>query len=534
MIGERGWAGLAGAIALAAGVACGATPDVNSASARPDRPVVTLPDVSKAAESVQRQIRDRHAALTTLSGNPAATDGDLGHAYGELGKVLMAAQYSDAAEASFRGAQALNPDDYRWPYYLAHLRRLRGDAPQALALFERSSQLRPDDVATRVWVGETQLQLGRPEAAEPQFAKALELQPTSVSARFGLGRAALARGDHRGAVAQLEAVLERDPGAAGAHYPLSLAYAALGDTKKAAAHLRLRANHEILPADPLLVELDALLESPQTYESRGIRALEEKKWSEAADQFRKGLALAPNSAALHHRLGTALGMLGDRAAARREFEAAVGLSPDYFLAQYSLGLLLQEEGRHADAIRRFQAALEARPIYTPARLRLASSLRRTDRASEALAEYQRALAGAADVPEARLGEAMTLVHLGRHREARDRFDAAARATDAPMFKHALARLLATSSDDHVRDGSRAMMLTQELLAEGRTLDLGETMAMTLAELGQFDQAVSVQRDLIAAAEKAGLRAIGPRLKINLARYERREPCRIPWTVDEVP
>ena len=534
MIREGGWAGLAGAIALAAVVACRATPEVTSASARPGLPVVALPDVSKAAESVQRQIRERHSALTTVSGNPAATHGDLGQAYGELGKVLMAAQYSDAAEASFRGAQTLNPDDHRWPYYLAHLYRLRGDAPQALALFERSSQLRPDDVATRVWVGETQLQLGRPEAAEPQFAKALELQPTSVSARFGLGRAALAKGDHRGAVAQLEAVLERDPGAAGAHYPLSLAYAALGDSSKAAAHLRLRANHEILPADPLLVELDALLDSPQTYESSGIRALEEKNWPEAADQFRKGLALAPNSAALHHRLGTALGMLGDRTAARREFEAAVGLAPDYFLAQYSLGLLSQEEGRHADAIRRFQAALEARPIYTPARLRLASSLRRTERAPEALAEYQRALAGATDVPEARLGEAMTLVHLGRHREARDRFDAAARATDAPMFKHALARLLATSSDDHVRDGSRAMMLAQELVAQGRTLDLGETTAMALAELGQFDQAVQVQRDLIAAAEKAGLGAIGPRLKANLARYERREPCRTPWTVDEVP
>lgn len=520
-------------IVVAAAVACGPR-GTEVATVREARPAIALPDLSKAAESVQRQVRERHATLETWIANATAGPADLGLAYGELGKVLMAAQYADAAEASFRAAQQVNPDDYRWPYYLAHLRRSRGDAPQALALFERTSQLRPDDVATRVWLGETYLQLGQPAAAETQFSAALQRLPTSVSARFGLGRAALARRDYKSAVVQLEDVLARDPKAAGAHYPLSLAYAALGDTKKADQHLRLRANHEILPADPLLVELEALLESPQTYESQGIRALEREDWAAAADQFRKGLALAPTSAALHHRLGTALGMLGDRAAARSEFETAVRLSPDTFLAQYSLGLLLQEDGLHQEAIKRFQAALDVRPIYTPARLRLASSLRRTGRAAAALAEYQRTLDGAAGLVEARLGRATVLAQLGRDKEARDELATAARETESPVFKHGLARLLATSPDDTVRDGTRAMMLVQELMAEGRTLDLGETMAMTLAELGQFDRAMSVQRDLMVAAKKAQLPAVVARLSVNLARYERREPCRTPWTLAEVP
>ena len=41
-------------------------------------------------------------------------------------------------------------------------------------------------------------------------------------------------------------------------------------------------------------------------------------------------------------------------------------------------------------------------------------------------------------------------------------------------------------------------------SKGRTLDLGATVAMAYAELGQFAQAAAIQRDLIAAAEKAGL------------------------------
>ena len=52
-----------------------------------------------------------------------------------------------------------------------------------------------------------------------------------------------------------------------------------------------------------------------------------------------------------------------------------------------------------------------------------------------------------------------------------------------MFTHALARLLATSPDEKVRDGRRAMDLVQQMLQRGRSIELGETYAMALAELG---------------------------------------------------
>ena len=63
----------------------------------------------------------------------------------------------------------------------------------------------------------------------------------------------------------LEEVLRLNPKATAAHYPLSQAYAALGDTAKSAEHLRLRRDGRIAPRDTLMVELDSLLESPQTY-----------------------------------------------------------------------------------------------------------------------------------------------------------------------------------------------------------------------------------------------------------------------------
>src|SRR5207247_2260742 len=167
------------------------------------------------------------------------------------------------------------------------------------------------DVTKQVRVGDLHLDQGRPAEAEAKFAKALSLERNSLSARFGLGRAALAKQEYGRAVEYLEAVLTQDPQAAAAHYPLAMAYRGLGETNNAEAHLRLRQDQRILPADPLMVELDQLLESPQAYESRGIQALNKKEWTEAAALFRKGLLLAPEHAALRHRLGTVLYMMGD-------------------------------------------------------------------------------------------------------------------------------------------------------------------------------------------------------------------------------
>ncbi|HJU44973.1 MAG TPA: tetratricopeptide repeat protein [Vicinamibacterales bacterium] len=515
--------------ALVLAIAC-ARRDETGSALRP----VSLPDLSKMSAPVQAQIRDAHASLITAT-NDAAAPAALADAYGTLGRLLMAADLDEAAEPCLLNAQTLAPADGRWPYYLGHLSRDRGDLAAAKTFFERSLELRPEDVASLVWLGDIELALGSADDAERRFSKALLLQPNSLSARFGLGRTALARQDYRAAVTYLQAVLTQDPEAASAHYPLAMAYRGLGDVKNAEIHLRLREDHKILPADPLMVELDELLESPQAYESRGIRALDQKDFAEAAALFRKGLAIAPDNAALQHRLGTALYMMGEVVSAREHFETAVRVSPDYHLAQYSLGVLLQADGRHTEAIERFTAALKSRPSHTASRVRLAASLRRTGRATDALPHYQQAVMLQPDLIEARFGHAVALAQAWRYREAQTRLAEAMKMfPDQPVFAHALARLLATAPDDRVRDGQRAMALVQEVLKQGRTLDLGATVAMAYAELGQYEQAASIQRDLMSAAEKAGLRELLPRLAANLALYERREPCRTPWTADEIP
>src|SRR5262249_30896589 len=276
--------------------------------------------VSRLAPSVQKQLRDGYAALTAKMKTPGVTDSELGHAYGEMGKLLYAAEYRDAAEPCLLSAQALLPNEGRWPYYLAHLYKLGGDAPRSMAAFDRASKLQPDDLATLVWLGRAYLDQGRANDAEPLLMKALSMQPRSVPVLFDIGRVALAKQEYTRAIEYLEQARSLDPRAGVIHYPLAMAYRAVGNVDQAQLHLRQRGPGELRPTDPLIEELDTLLESAVAYEVRGAHALDESQWAEAAEYFRKGIEFAPNEPSLRHKLGTALAMMGDTQGAFEQFQ----------------------------------------------------------------------------------------------------------------------------------------------------------------------------------------------------------------------
>jgi hypothetical protein len=77
-----------------------------------------------------------------------------------------------------------------------------------------------------------------------------------------------------------------------------------------------------------------------------------------------------------------------------------------------------------------------------------------------------------------------------------------------------------------------MAIMQELLKSQRTLELRQTMAMTLAELGEYEEAANWQREAMTAARQSGREDLMPRLQENLKLYENRQPCRTPWPDDD--
>ena len=529
---------LGASLCLAAACGGGAPPSAEGggpAVAIGELESVERPDLSQVSDSVRAQVEERWRPVADLQAAGTAGAEAAAGIYGAFGMVLMAAEFPNAALPAFRNARTLAAADVRWPYYLGHLHRDAGALDDAAEAFEAARRLQPDGMAVLVWLGDVRLAQGDAAAAGPLFERALSLYPDSLSARFGLARAALMREEFAQAARSLEEILELEPSATAAHYPLGQAYLRLGETDRAQEHLRQREAADIRPADPLMAALERLLESPQAYETRGIEALNREDWDGAVAAFRRGLELDADDAELRHRLGTALYLRGEIRTARAELERAAAEAPELAQAHYSLGVLLQDEGRHREAAERFAAALRARSSYLEARLRLAFSLRRSGDPEGALAEYRRVSHTDPELVEAAFGEAMALVVLHRWGDARSRLEQAAEAHPGdPGVAHALARLLAAAPDERVRDGARALTMVDRLASLGRTFELGETMAMALAEVGAYPRAAALQRDLMTGARRAGLPDVIRRLEVNLRRYERGEACRTPWPDGEVP
>ena len=389
---------------------------VQEVADKPALPSVSLPDLSLLEESVQEQIHVRYASLREIE-NTSARPVELANAYGALGLVLMATEYYDAACASYLNAQALVPDDMRWPYYLGQLYTMTENRAQAAKFFERAIELQSTNVAALVWLGRTHLEQGRPEAATQLFNHAVLLEPGSAAALAGLGRTALVRQDYLTATEYLGQALSIEQQASSLHYPLAMAYRALSNLEAAETHLRRRGNGEPTLRDPLMQEYHDVLQGVVAFEWRGVEALNEGRWAAAAEFFRRGLTLEPDNPSLRVWLASALVPEGDVRGAVEQLEETLRHSPEFPEAHFGLGSILFLNGQHQEAVERFSDAVASRPNYLEARISLAEALRVTGRLEEALPHYEQAVAIDPRFVETWLGGADALIRLERYQAA---------------------------------------------------------------------------------------------------------------------
>ena len=523
-------------IACVLAIACGRHNEEHGragAAGAPPHDMVALPDISRAAPEVQAQLRTQHAAMTAAVSQATTPAAERAAAYGDMGKLFVATELYEAADRCFANARQLAPSDMRWPYYQAHVARLANDPGKAATLFEQALALQADHVPSLVWLAEMRLAQSRVADAKPLLIKAQSLAPREAAVLYGLGRVALEERDYVGAVTQLEAAVALAPSANRVQYPLAMAYRGLGNAAQAEAHLRLRGEVGLPPSDALMSEIRGLLTNAAALETAGVQAMEARDWPKAIAVLRQAVAAAPDNAFTRLNLGTSLYLSGDGTAALEEYRAAVRLSPSLARAHFGMGVVLEGRKRDREAIEAFTAAVDSDPAFGEARFSLANALRRTGRVADSLAHYDAVLVRNPSASQASFGADMALVRLGRFREARDRLERDAQTfNDQPGFQHALARVLAAAPDDSVRNGARAVALATPLAQMQRSPAVVETMAMALAETGQFDQAVRWQSEAIDLARRGGRADLVAHLAANLRLYEMRRPCRTPWTNDD--
>ena len=488
----------------------------------------------------------------------------------------------DRAASLLQQALDLEPGDPATTLRLAEVEVHRGQLEAATKLYRSILGQEVARAAANQGLARIADLEGDPGRAAEHYRTALTLQPFATRLHYPLAQAYRRLGESERARAELTL---QGPGTVASPDPrLDLLE---GLRSGASVHLlRAMMDFQAGRLEAARQEYErAVAADPQRLELRQSYAAMLEKAGDldaAVEQLRAALELEPNNALTTKSLGRALARNGAPGEGIEILERAVELDPSTVQARLDLARLLEHQGRPEAALERYREALELEPWSLSARFQAGVLLIRQGRMAEAAEELARVVEADPSDIHARLNLGSALAALGRwdaaeqelrrvmttrseedasdldreklrDSQARARFNlallirsrAASKAAEGAdtvaltlletamaefpgsgELAHALARLLATSSDPEVRDGARALELATAVFRARQSLDHAETLAMALAELGRFQEAVGVQMEVLEMARREGA---GPetvkRLEEALGGYRRDRPVR---------
>ncbi len=90
------------------------------------------------------------------------------------------------------------------------------------------------------------------------------------------------------------------------------------------------------------------------------------RYAEAAEEYKKALAVQPLDAGVHNKLGICYQYLQNDAMAQREYERALELRSSYAEVWNNLGTLEQSRRRFKQAVRAYKKAIAIKPVFATA------------------------------------------------------------------------------------------------------------------------------------------------------------------------
>jgi tetratricopeptide (TPR) repeat protein len=265
-------------------------------------------------------------------------------------------------------------------------------------------------------------------------------------------------------------------------------------------------------------------EDSETYEARGMALAVAEKLDEALESFSKAIELEPNSpTALIHR-ARIRAMKGDYPAALADVEAAMKLRPGSVQAILLHASLLGTTGKHEQALAELNVLRQVMPDSPEVLLQVATLYQVTKQHEKALVAYDELLAKDPDNILALRGRADTFLNQGKQAEAIAGYEQALKVDpkDSGVLNN-LAWVLATSPDDKLRNGARAVELAKEAceLTEYKQAHILSTLAAGYAESGDFDTAINWS----TKAVELGTDATKEQLAKELESYQAKKPWR---------
>lgn len=309
----------------------------------------------------------------------------------------------------------------------------QGDAAGAIAKYEAMLQLAPTLGAAYNNLGALYVRQREFEKAVAILEKGLKVDPKMSSAAALLGISFYEMGDYARARPRLEAALKANPKDSNAELLLAKVLVQLGEPEAAVVHLRQIArrepkNQEVwyqlgqiymkLSQDALGKLRDIDPDSLLIHEVSGEIMESMNNYDGAIIEYKKAVAMAPNEAGTHYKLGSAYWSISQWDAATAEFQAELANDPRNCSAQWKIGdIVLMQHGDAQEALADINKALATCADLTEARADRARALLRLNRPQEALPDLQAAEKASPDDPTIHYLLAQAYRTLGRTPEA---------------------------------------------------------------------------------------------------------------------
>jgi tetratricopeptide (TPR) repeat protein len=386
---------------------------------------IPQPDIAAAEPPVRQQLSEERNRLDTRLLEGSDTDPELALAFGRLGLLYHAYDLLDPAEACYRNARRIEPEESDWAYLLGLVYQRRGRLDEAKSELEVALALQPSDAPTLLHLGQVEQANNRLNRARSLFNQALAAEPACHAARFGLGEIARSSGDLAGAADHFAAVLEGQPGALQVHYPLAQVLMRLGRDEEATPHLDFAGERSLSVGgrpncpDPLDIQLADLRTGSAAAMRRGLQLGLAGEGAQELELLLQAVENDQNDFKSRQRVGNIFLQRGDLEAARDQYQEAVRLAPDNPELHSNLGVVYTRMGESGLAEERFRAALAIHPDSSHYQLQLAATVQTRGNCQEAVDLYSRILAIEPAHRLALLQRGLCLSKLGRISEAGD-------------------------------------------------------------------------------------------------------------------
>ena len=242
----------------------------------------------------------------------------------------------------------------------------------------------------------------------------------------------------------------------------------------------------------------------------------------------KRVADAPGDIQAHNSLGVAYFQMGRLDDALKQLNTVIRLEPDHAVAHFNVAVIAMLQGRLDEATAQLQRALAVRPDYAEAHNNLGILLMRRGSLDPAIAQFREVVRIHPEGSGAHYNLARALLAGGHMADAVGHFrQAIASRPDDPLMLDDLSWILATSTDEAVRNPKEAVALAEHAaeLTGRKNPSVLDALAAAYAAGGQYDQAAQAAREAFDLASAANASEMSVEILKRLDLYRARKPYR---------